>query len=85
MLAPSFIKRGSVTVVGIANSIEMFEGVYSKSVFGSQLLCENEFKIIFPPYKRNQVVEILKGIVTEFAQSHVSKSKRQMVLDELLT
>jgi len=55
VLAPSFTKEGSVTVVGIANSIDVFEQ-QRKDLFSGLVLCENELKIIFTPYTRGQVV-----------------------------
>ncbi len=46
-----------VTIIGIANSIELFKGEYtaSNSSMSSKLICKNEEKIIFSPYSRQQV------------------------------
>jgi hypothetical protein len=43
-----------VTIVGIANSIELFKGEYTSkgTVFNAKLLCQREEKLIFAPYSR---------------------------------
>ena len=63
MLSPDLIvtkrKKGEivvcgVTIIGIANSIELFKGEYtaSNSSMSSKLICKLELKIIFSPYTR---------------------------------
>jgi hypothetical protein len=60
-----------VTVIGIANSIELFKGELtssSTSMSKSKLICNNELKIIFSPYSRPQVASILKDIASAYVE-----------------
>ena len=60
-----------MTVIGIANSVELFKGEYtSKSNLSQQFLCGNEQKIIFSPYTKDQVVFILKKMLHISAVEH---------------
>ena len=48
------LKSVSVSIIGIANSVELFKGEYNhKSKLQSHFLCENEKKIIFSPYTKD--------------------------------
>jgi Cdc6-like AAA superfamily ATPase len=59
-----------VTVVGIANSVELFQG----EIFSAQdqlrahrsakkvFICQNEQKLLFKPYTRDEISAILTGL-----------------------
>lgn len=73
-----------MTVIGIANSVELFKGEYtSKSNLNQQFLCANEQKIIFSPYNKDQVVFILKKIIHMSALEYAKGGNREK-LQELI-
>ncbi len=70
-----------MTVIGIANSVELFKGEYTnKSNLNQQFLCSNEQKIIFSPYTKDQVAFILKKMLQISAIEFVEvKSKEKLM------
>ena len=69
-----------VTVVGIANSVELFQGEIfsaqdqlrsrsSKKVF----ICPNEQKLLFKPYTRDEISAILTGLAQDTLQPYHKK------------
>lgn len=62
-------KCASVSIVGIANSVELFKGEMqvnsnnkSKSFDQSKFLLDNEMKLLFKPYTRDQLASILMNL-----------------------
>ncbi len=50
-----------LTVVGIANSVELFQG----EVLESQTICKNELKLLFKPYTKEGLANVLKSLARE--------------------
>jgi Cdc6-like AAA superfamily ATPase len=76
-----------VTIIGIANSIELFKGEYTASTasMSSKLICRNEEKIIFSPYTRQQVSSILRNICDTYINSKYPVNERKTLKESLLT
>lgn len=75
-----------VTFIGIANSVELFSGEFtaSKSQLNSTLICRREEKIIFSPYSRLQLAQILTKLFHEYLMSHFSSDKNQVLKEQLI-
>ena len=75
-----------VTFIGIANSVELFSGelTASKSQLSSTLICRREEKIIFSPYTRAQVTQILTKLFHEYLIAHFSSDKHQALKEQLI-
>ena len=73
----------SMTLIGIANSIEFFKGeLQSKATqFHSSMLCKNELKLIFAPYSKDQIVTILSNLASNFIDIRYSQYKREAMND----
>eukprot|EP00347_Sterkiella_histriomuscorum_P021811 403332685 len=76
----------SVSVIGIANSVELFKGelTSSNNKLNSAFLCQNEMKIIFTPYDKSKVTLILKTLVDRFIHKNYSTVKSQNSMRNLI-
>ena len=50
-----------MTVVGIANSVELFQG----ELMESKTICKNELKLLFKPYTKEGLANVLKSLACE--------------------
>lgn len=66
-----------VTVIGIANSVEVFKGELTNGMTfaDTSSICKNELKIIFKPYTKEDLSDILLTIVNDFIQEVFPKAK----------
>lgn len=51
----------NVTFIGIANSVELFQGELTGFSLkeGQPIICKNEQKLLFKPYTREELVQVL--------------------------
>ena len=68
----------SLSIIGIANSVELFKGELAKSaksgkgnlLKSNQLLRKNEVKLLFEPYTREQLQIILTNLYKDHLNSN---------------
>ena len=92
----------SVTIIGIANSVELFKGEISndgklkglaheegdstdKSLIlqKSSLICKNEAKVLFKPYTKSQLTEILYRLYESHLLSMSHKDNPDNILSKM--
>ena len=56
-----------MTFIGIANSVELFQGELTgfRARDGGPIICQNEQKLLFKPYTRDELAKVLNGLAGE--------------------
>ncbi|CDW83055.1 cell division control protein 6 homolog [Stylonychia lemnae] len=78
--------RMNISIVGIANSVEMFKGelTMTSQFQNSQMICKNEKKLIFPPYDKAKIITILSQLYSNYINEQYSPQSKRDQLKSLI-
>lgn len=51
-----------VSVIGIANSVELFQGDLTHTIASKFNICKNEQKLLFKPYTKDDIIKVLQTL-----------------------